>query len=202
MQSYHSSLCYIKGQKQSPRGCFVLRNLIQFAGKDLCRSLCNFTGEDLQLYFKRDSSTGVFLWILGNFWERLFLQNTSIACFWKGVLIFRQRAQRERERERERDHSMVEEVEETILLMFRIIPMNASLVYLEDVFLRSWIIRIVSGSAQAFLQLWEVAVHGFSGISKKKYSRKTARWSLGLLMLQRGVFRTQSNNHHVAFLRK
>ena len=94
------SLLYQRAEAVT-RGCFVLRNLIQFAGKDLCRSLCNFTGEDLQLYFKRDSSTGVFLWILGNFWERLFLQNTSIACFWKGVLIFRQRAQRERERERE-----------------------------------------------------------------------------------------------------
>ena len=31
----------------------------------------------------------------------------------------------------------------------------------------------------------------------KNYSRKTALWSLGLLMLQRGVFRTQSNNYDV-----
>ena len=52
---------------------------------------------------------------------------------------------------------------------------------------------------QAFLQLWEVAVHGFCGMAKEKYSRKTARWSLGLLMLQGGVFRTQSNNYDGAF---
>ena len=31
----------------------------------------------------------------------------------------------------------------------------------------------------------------------KNYSRKAALWSLGLLMLQRGVFRTQSNNYDV-----
>ena len=36
----------------------------------------------------------------------------------------------------------------------------------------------------------------------KEYSRKTVRWSLGLLMLPRGAFRTQSNNYDWAFLRK
>ena len=35
---------------------------------------------------------------------------------------------------------------------------------------------------------------GFLEFSKK-YSRKTALWSLVLLILQRGVFRTQSNNY-------
>ena len=29
---------------------------------------------------KKDSNTGVFLWILWNFWEHLFLQNTSGGC--------------------------------------------------------------------------------------------------------------------------
>ena len=28
------------------------------------------------------SGTGVFLWILRNFWENLFLRNTSAGCFW------------------------------------------------------------------------------------------------------------------------
>ena len=35
----------------------------------------------LQLYEKRDFGTGVFLWILRNFSEHLFLQNTSGGCF-------------------------------------------------------------------------------------------------------------------------
>ena len=54
---------------------------------------------------------------------------------------------------------------------------------------------------QAFLQLWEVAVYEFSGISKE-ILKKIAWWSLGLLMLQRGVFRTQSKTYDGAFLRK
>ena len=36
----------------------------------------------------------------------------------------------------------------------------------------------------------------------KRYSRKTVRWSLGLLMLQRDVSKTQSYNCDGAFLRK
>ena len=35
----------------------------------------------LQLYWKRDSSTGVFLWILWDFYDQLFLQNSSGGCF-------------------------------------------------------------------------------------------------------------------------
>ena len=49
---------------------------------------------------------------------------------------------------------------------------------------------------QAFLQFWEVAVNGFSEISTKTYWRKTTWWCLCLLMLQRGVFRTQSNSEN------
>ena len=57
----------------------VLKNFAKFTGKHLCQSLpeaeaCNFIK-------KRDSETGVFLWILQNFWEHLFLQNTSGDCF-------------------------------------------------------------------------------------------------------------------------
>ena len=45
----------------------------------------------LQLHLKRDSGTGVFLWILRNFKERLSLQNTTSGCFWAihvTVIIF------------------------------------------------------------------------------------------------------------------
>ena len=36
----------------------------------------------LQLYYKRDSDTGVFLWILRNFWEHLFYRTSPEDCFW------------------------------------------------------------------------------------------------------------------------
>ena len=36
----------------------------------------------LQLYYKRDSATGVFLWILCNFKEHLFYRTTPNNCFW------------------------------------------------------------------------------------------------------------------------
>ena len=59
------------------------RNFAKFTGKHLCWSpflnkvavlkACNFV--------KKDSGTGVFLWILRNFLEHLFLQNTSGGCF-------------------------------------------------------------------------------------------------------------------------
>ena len=55
----------------------VLKNFAKFTGNHLCQSLlfrqaCNF--------IKKDSGTGVFLWILRNFLEHLFLQNTSSGC--------------------------------------------------------------------------------------------------------------------------
>ena len=43
------------------------RNFAKFTGKHLCQS--------------RDSDTDVFLWILQNFEEYLFLRNTSTGCF-------------------------------------------------------------------------------------------------------------------------
>ena len=54
----------------------VLRNFAKFTGKHLCQSLffCRLRPATL---LKRDSGTGFFLWILGNFSEQLFLQNTS-----------------------------------------------------------------------------------------------------------------------------
>ena len=38
---------------------------------------------DLQLYLKRDSGTGVFLWILRNFQEHFFYRTPLDGCFWK-----------------------------------------------------------------------------------------------------------------------
>ena len=69
----------------------VLRNFAKFTGKHLCQSLFFLkkdSGTDVFLclrpatfFKKRDSSTCVFLWILQNFLEHLFLQNTSGGCF-------------------------------------------------------------------------------------------------------------------------
>ena len=50
----------------------VLRNFAKFTGKHLCQSL-SFS---FSLYWKRGSGATVFLWILWNFQEHLFLQNT------------------------------------------------------------------------------------------------------------------------------
>ena len=44
--------------------------------------LIKFQASCLQLYLKRDSGTGFFLWIFRNFLEHLLLQNTSGGCFW------------------------------------------------------------------------------------------------------------------------
>ena len=38
--------------------------------------------QPLELFCKRDSGTGFFLWILRNFWEHFFLHNMSDGCFW------------------------------------------------------------------------------------------------------------------------
>ena len=53
--------------------------------KTLCARVSfsiKFQASGLQLYYKRDPDTGVFLWILRNFEEHLFLQNTSGGCFY------------------------------------------------------------------------------------------------------------------------
>ena len=61
----------------------VLTNFVIFTGKNLYWSLFliklhTWPTENL---LKRDSNTGVFLWILRNFLEQPFLQNTSGGCF-------------------------------------------------------------------------------------------------------------------------
>ena len=58
----------------------VFSKISQNAEKNLCRSLC-FLG--LQVYYKRNSGTGVFLWIFQFFLRNIFLRNTSGGCFCK-----------------------------------------------------------------------------------------------------------------------
>ena len=55
----------------------VLRNFAKFIGKHLRQA------SDLQLYLKRDSGTGVFEWVLRNFYEHLFYRTPLGDCFWK-----------------------------------------------------------------------------------------------------------------------
>ena len=52
----------------------VLRNFAKFTEKHLCQSLCfnKVSSLNRQIYWKRDSGTGVFLWIFRNFQEHLF----------------------------------------------------------------------------------------------------------------------------------
>ena len=59
----------------------VLRNFAKFTGKYLCQSLFLIKLQALQLYQKRDSGTGAFMWVLRNFLQHLLLQNTSGGCF-------------------------------------------------------------------------------------------------------------------------
>ena len=54
----------------------VLGNFTKFTRKHLCKSLRPAT------LLKRDSGTGVFLWILGNFSEHLFYRTPLCDCFW------------------------------------------------------------------------------------------------------------------------
>ena len=63
---------WVPGFRSSTRRCSVrkgfLRNFAKFTGKHLFRSLLfKKFALGLQLYEKRDSGTGVFLWILRNF---------------------------------------------------------------------------------------------------------------------------------------
>ena len=61
----------------------VLRNFAKFTGKHLCQSLFFNTVAGLawNVIKKRDSGTGVFLWIFVKFVRTPFLQNTSGGCF-------------------------------------------------------------------------------------------------------------------------
>ena len=63
---------------------YVLKNFPKFTGKQLRPRLVfnKVAGLSPATWLKKDSSTDVFLWILWNFQEQLFLQNTSGGCFW------------------------------------------------------------------------------------------------------------------------
>ena len=55
-----------------------------FCKGGVLEKFAKLTGKHLwpaTLYQKRDSGTGVFLWVLQIFSEHLFLQNTSVGCF-------------------------------------------------------------------------------------------------------------------------
>ena len=75
-------------QKQPPEVLWKKRSsekFCKFLGKHLSRVsfLIKLHAGGLQLYQKRDHGTGILQWILQNFSEYLFLQNTSIGYFWK-----------------------------------------------------------------------------------------------------------------------
>ena len=57
----------------------VLRNFEKFTVKHLCQSLFSIKLQawGQQLYLKKGSGTGIFLWVLRNFKEHLFFQNNS-----------------------------------------------------------------------------------------------------------------------------
>ena len=61
----------------------VLKNFAIFAGKHLCWScfLMKLQAWRSAILFKRDSNTGVFLWILQNFQEQLFWRASTNGCF-------------------------------------------------------------------------------------------------------------------------
>ena len=61
----------------------VLKNFAIFTGKHLCRSLFLIKSQDWRptALLKRDSSTGVFLWILQNLQEHLVWKTSANNCF-------------------------------------------------------------------------------------------------------------------------
>ena len=81
----------------------IRRNFTKFTGKHMCQSLffnklAGLSPATLLKERKRDSGTGVFLWILWNFYEHLFHRTPLDDCFWQifcklGVLKFLQNLQ-------------------------------------------------------------------------------------------------------------
>ena len=62
----------------------VLKNFVKFAGKRLCQSLFFNKAARLRpatLLKKVESGTGIFLWILQNFYEYLFNRTLPNNCF-------------------------------------------------------------------------------------------------------------------------
>ena len=85
MRLRYESTCFFIESSRQEVFCEkdVLRNFTKFTGKHLCQCLF-FNKVAIRrpaTFLKRDSGTGVFLWIWWNLQEHLFLQNTSGGCF-------------------------------------------------------------------------------------------------------------------------
>ena len=81
----------LQNVKSSHRRCSlqkgILRNFAKLTGKHLCQSLffnkvAILLKKKPELYLKRDSGTGFFLWIMQNFWEHLSYRTPPDDCFW------------------------------------------------------------------------------------------------------------------------
>ena len=66
----------------------VLRNLTKFSGKHLWHSLFFNIIAGLQLYYKRDSGTGVFLWILWTSKNNILTKHLRTSASKFSILIF------------------------------------------------------------------------------------------------------------------
>ena len=68
--------------RSSLRRCSMKKYLAKFTGKHLYQSLFSnkVASRGLQLCYKRDPGTGVFLWILRSFQEHLFYRTPPVAA--------------------------------------------------------------------------------------------------------------------------
>ena len=68
--------------------CFVKKVFLEISqnSEESTRAWKRKTQENTYNFIRKDFGTGVFLWVLRNFLERLFLQNTSGGCFWQRKL--------------------------------------------------------------------------------------------------------------------
>ena len=78
--------------RSSLRRCSIEKmflNILQNSQENTCARvsfLIKLETSGLQLYWKRDSGTGIFLWILQNFWEQLFFTEhlwTTVSAYKK-----------------------------------------------------------------------------------------------------------------------
>ena len=75
-------------QKQPPEASCkkaILKNFVIFTGKHLCWSLFLIKFQTFRPDSKRDSNTGILLWILQKFLEHLFWKTSANCCFWSNV---------------------------------------------------------------------------------------------------------------------
>ena len=60
----------------------------QNSHENTCARVSLFRDWNLKLYLKRDSGTAVFMWILRNYSEHFFFQNTSGGCFCNEICLW------------------------------------------------------------------------------------------------------------------